>query len=149
MVLERGQANLHVVRDIFMYIPLIESNEQLLQNQDTLELVINQPVEKMDGFYSDIQTGSVYHQNFQQNRIVLPIVLYFDDVEICNPLNKRAEKHKICLFYYRLANLPVSYRSRLPAIRLLAVIKRSIMNKHNLNVVLERNKTDLELFLGE
>lgn len=41
----------------------------------------------------------------------------------------------LCLFYYSLANLPVLYRSRLPAIRLLAVIKRIIMNKHNLNVV--------------
>lgn len=127
-----------------MYIPLIESIKQLLQNQDILELVINQPVERMDGFYSDIQTGSVYRQNFQQNQIALPIVLYFDDVEICNPLNKRAGTHKICLFYYSLANLPVLYRSRLPAIRLLAVIKRSIMNKHNLNVVLEGIKTDLE-----
>lgn len=57
---------------------------------------------------------------------------------------KRAGTHKICLFYNSLANLPVLYRSRLPAIRLLAVIKRSIMNKHNLNVLRERIKTDLE-----
>lgn len=41
------------------YIPLIESIKQLLQNQDILELVINQPAERMDGFYSDIQTGSI------------------------------------------------------------------------------------------
>lgn len=97
MVRQRGQANLDVVRDTFMYIPLIESIEQLLQNQDILELVINQPAERMDGFYSDIQTGSVYRQHFQQNQIALPIVLYFDDVEICNPLNKRAGTHNICL----------------------------------------------------
>lgn len=45
MVRQRGQANLDVVRDTFMYIPLIESIEQLLQNQDILELVINQPAE--------------------------------------------------------------------------------------------------------
>lgn len=50
MVRQRGQANLDVVRDTFMYIPLIESIEQLLQNQDILELVINQPAERMDGF---------------------------------------------------------------------------------------------------
>ncbi|XP_062580359.1 uncharacterized protein LOC134242286 [Saccostrea cucullata] len=143
---QRGHANLDVVRDTFIYIPLTESIEQLLQNKDILELVINQPTERNDRFYSDIQTGSVYCQNvhFQQNQIALPIVLYFDDVDICNPMSKRAGTHKIGLFYYSLGNLPVSYRSRLPAIRLLAVIKRNIMNKHNINVVLERIKKDLE-----
>lgn len=98
MVQRRGQAYLDVVRDTFMYIPLIESIEQLLQNRDILELVINHPAERIDGFYSDIQTSSVYRQNFQQNQIALPIVLYFDDVEICKPL-KSVQEHTKSVYF--------------------------------------------------
>ncbi|XP_062593422.1 uncharacterized protein LOC134254909 [Saccostrea cucullata] len=48
---QRGHANLDVVRDTFIYIPLTESIEQLLQNKDILELVINQPTERNDRRY--------------------------------------------------------------------------------------------------
>lgn len=146
MIRRRGDANLDVVRDFFYYVPITQSIEQFLQNEDILELIMQDPL-PFDGFFSDIRTGTAYRRNvlFQQNRLSLSIILYFDDVEICNPMNKQAGVHKIGIFYYSLANLPVIYRSRLPAIRLLAVIKRSIMNKHGINVVLDRLKTDLEV----
>lgn len=49
------------------------------------------------------------------------------------------------IFCYSILNLPISYRSRLPAIRVLAIIKRKTMSKFGINNVLRRINKELEL----
>jgi hypothetical protein len=40
-------------------------------------------------------------------------------------------------FYYTLGNIQPRYRSQLKAIQLLAIVKRSVMNKYGVNAILE------------
>lgn len=46
------------------------------------------------GDYCD---GSVYmsHPLFSTDPTALQIIVYYDDVEVCNPLGSRAKKHKL------------------------------------------------------
>ena len=50
-----------------------------------------------DGLLSDYCDGSAYgtHPLFSQTFPSLEIMLYYDDVEVCNPLGSRAKTHKL------------------------------------------------------
>lgn len=50
-----------------------------------------------DGLLSDFCDGSAYssHQLFSHSTRCLELILYYDDVEICNPLGSRAKTHKL------------------------------------------------------
>jgi len=84
----------------------------------------------------------------------LQIFLYFDEVEICNPKTKT---HKLgncvqshakyfshlfifyCagMFYFTLGNLSPKYRSYLPNIQLLAIVKTTVISTYGINKILK------------
>ncbi|KAK1159914.1 hypothetical protein AOXY_G21364 [Acipenser oxyrinchus oxyrinchus] len=70
-------------------------------------------------------------------------MLYYDDLELCNPLGKSAGTHKIGVFYYVIANLPPIYQSRLASIRLVAVVSRIIIDLYGIDIVLNHLTKDL------
>ena len=95
-----------------------------LSSQKLLNMVLNGPQLARNGIVlSDFTDGSLFRSNelFGNNDTALKILLYFDDVNLCNPLTN--EVHKITLLYYQLANLPIEYRSKLNSIYLLGVCK--------------------------
>ena len=87
----------------------------------------------------------------------LEILAYYDDVEVCNPLGSRAEKHKLgksyvkihvhvhvydyfntaALFYYTLGNIPPKYRSTIRCIQLFAVVKSHVLQQYGADAILE------------
>ena len=118
---------MEVVEKSYFYIPIHKSIEQLLQNEDILDIVLKRRNQAFDGhFFHNLTDGTVYreHPIFSQEEQALKILLYFDDIEICNPLGKKSGVHKLGVFYYSLANFPTQYRSRLCLIRLVAVVTR-------------------------
>lgn len=50
-----------------------------------------------DGLLSDYCDGNAYkiHPLFAQTSHSLELILYYDDVEVCNPLGSRAKTHKL------------------------------------------------------
>lgn len=53
--------------------------------------------------------------------IIFPIVVYFDDFEILNPLGSHAGSYKIGVVYYTLPTIPPSYASKLENIFLALI----------------------------
>ena len=128
-IIKKGnKRRIGVLHDSFFHIPLIESIKQLLHNKDIRELVLRKPKTAPDGYFTDIADGTNVknHPTVVENDNALLIIIYYDDVEICNPLGKNAGIHSLGFFYYLLANIPPEYRSKLPAIRLLAVAKKKV-----------------------
>ena len=62
--------------------------------------------QREDGFLSDFCDGSNFKSHpllsSDTNNPALEIMLYYDDVEVCNPLGSRAKKHKLGLFVFCL-----------------------------------------------
>lgn len=132
--------------DKFWYIPICKRIEQLLQNKDIYRLVFDKRTRQFDNkFYCDVSDGSIFrdHALFSVNPNAFQILLYFDDIEICNPLGKKVGVHKLGVFYYSLLNLPLEYRSKTPSIRLVAIIKRKKIKTYGMNTVLQRINDDL------
>ena len=85
--------------------------------------------------YVDITCGSVVRSHPElgdearrkcalsggDNTIRLKLILYYDEVEICNPLGYAAGKHKLGLFYFALVDLPPNLRMALHNIQLATV----------------------------
>ena len=131
--------------DTMVYIPIIDSIQQLLSNPKICDLVIRQHRQCKEGVLYDICDGECLKGNpiFQQNTNALQIVIYHDEIDVCNPLGSHVGKHKIDLYYYTLANISPKFRSKLCAIRLLAIAKAKHVSIYGQNKVLTPIVNDL------
>lgn len=129
---------------LFHYVPLIKSLEQLLSHPKVLAM-IDEPQRCRSGYFYDINDGELIksHPLFSARPSALQIIIYTDDIDICNPLGSHASKHKLTMFYYTLGNINPKYRSKLAAIRLLAIAKRSELSECGIDPILERLHQDL------
>lgn len=92
---------------------------------------------------------------FSREPHALQIILYYDELELCNPLGTSAKIHKIGkfnllligmhnyaaslagVFYYQLGNLRPMYRSSLCSIHLVSIAKSSVIQKYGPDKILE------------
>lgn len=78
------------------------------------------------GNFEFIWDGAVLsnHPLFSSNRTdMLEIILYSDEIELCNAVGTRVKKFKLLMFYYVISNLPKMYWSVLKSINLYAVVR--------------------------
>ncbi|XP_061734388.1 uncharacterized protein LOC133537390 [Nerophis ophidion] len=147
---KRGDSRvLAIKKHCFYYIPLVKSLEQLLSHPKILEMINEGPESCKDVFFNDFIDGDIFksHPLFLKVPTALQLILYTDEIELCNPLGSRANKNKLLLIYYTLGNINAKYRSRLAAIRLLAMVKSKDLSC--IDKILERINHDLiELYNG-
>ncbi|XP_051558169.1 uncharacterized protein LOC127443496 [Myxocyprinus asiaticus] len=135
----------------FYYIPLVKSLEQLLFHPRILAVIEEGPQPCKNGFFHDLVDGDIFksHPLFLKVPTALQLILYTDEIELCNPLGSRANKNKLLLIYYTLGNIKPKYRSRLAAIRLLAMVKSKDLSDCGIDKIFERINRDLiELYDG-
>ncbi len=98
------------------------------------------PQKCSSGYFYDIIDGELMpsHPLFSSKPSALQIILYSDDIEICNPLGSHASKNKLLMFYYTLGNINPKYRSKLASIRLLAIAKKSDLSHCGVDAILAR-----------
>lgn len=114
-----------------------------------------------EGFLGDFCDGSLYknHPLFSSatendETLYLQFLMYYDDVEVNNPLGSRRGKHKLgkyvqyvvirlqclyilALFYYTLANFEPKYRSTLKSIQLVAVVTQPLLKEYGFARILQ------------
>lgn len=100
-------------QETFMYVPILETLEQMLNNARIASLIIRKPHLTGNGYYYDIFDGSTYTSDefFKEHPDALALMLFHDELEICNPLCSAATKYKIDMYYYCVANISPKYRS--------------------------------------
>ncbi|XP_066595409.1 uncharacterized protein [Prorops nasuta] len=84
-----------------------------------------------NGIYSSILDGEIWQsiEKRYHGKIVLPLLLYFDDFEINNPLGSHSNIQKIGAVYYTIPCMPRKYGSILENI-FLAQLHRTQSMKH-------------------
>ncbi|KAL7392183.1 hypothetical protein ABVT39_020582 [Epinephelus coioides] len=143
---KRGDSRVLTIKDhCFHYIPLVKSLEQLLSHPRILAMIDERPQPCKDGFFHDFIDGDIFksHPLFLKVPTALQLILYTDEIELCNPLGSRANKNKLLLIYYTLGNINPKYRSRLAAIRLLAMVKSKDLSHCGIDEIFERINRDL------
>ena len=82
-----------------------------------------------DGSYVKKHALNANPQNF------LKIALYYDDIEIHNPLQS-SQKYKLAMFYFQIFNIPVEFHSKLSSFFLLGICKSKHVQKYGLKAML-------------
>ncbi|KAK3754666.1 hypothetical protein QZH41_009115 [Actinostola sp. cb2023] len=125
-------------------VPFLSSLEQMLNDPSILRQVEN-PHLRQDGLISDYCDGYAFSQHplFSRDPQALQIILYYDEVEVVNPLGSKTYTHKVGVFYYTLGNIDPKYRSQLKCMQLLCIAKRPVIKKYGTNVMLESFMDDL------
>ena len=67
--------------------------------------------QRTDNVMEDFCDGKIYkdHPLFSQDKSALQIMLYYDEVELCNPLGSRVKVHKLGML---CANIDTCVRNR-------------------------------------
>ncbi|XP_036146952.1 uncharacterized protein LOC118648006 isoform X1 [Monomorium pharaonis] len=95
-----------------------------------------------DHHITDIMQGQRFRNHpgqiaHEKNNIAL--LLYNDDIELCNPIGMHRGTNKICLFYVTILNIPVQLRSRLAATFCIAVCKSKSLKSFKTHEILLNN----------
>ena len=122
----------------FIYIPRIESLQQLLTNVNIAKTVFRIKKKHKEDVFYDVYDGMLYKNDayFSGKDHTLEFIIYYDDLGVYNPLGSKAGKHKIDLFYYTLGNINPKFRSEQCAIRLLAICNTKFVKKYGIDKVL-------------
>lgn len=131
-VKRRKKKTIVEVNDVFYYIPVLQTIQVQLGCPQVLEMVLAGPHKNADeSVLEDFCDGSFFqeHTLFANDDRALVILLYYDDVNLVNPVRNR--NHKLSFFYYQLANLLPLYRSKLKSIHLFAVCKTEHLSNSN------------------
>jgi hypothetical protein len=112
-------------------LPIQQTLQQYFNNPDVHRNVFNNTDDNpLPSCMLNFSHGAYVREHLTfHNTSHLQIILYSDDVELCNPLGSSKGIHKLTLFYYTLGNLPPQLRSSLASICLLAVAKTHTVQK--------------------
>jgi hypothetical protein len=67
----------------------------------------------------------------------LCLQIYYDDIEVCNPLGAKAKIHKLGMFYFIISNFPPHLKSQLATIFPLLVVKSKYIKEYGMNSILK------------
>ena len=88
--------------------------------------------------YNDLKDGDYFKQHLHENnKIVLPFVLFFDDFETGNPLGSKRGVHKMGALYLSLRCLHPSKLSKLKNIFLVSLFPSKLRDKHGNKLIFE------------
>ena len=130
----------------YQYVPLLPSLRSLLSDSSVVDEVDQCPSRvHTDGIIEDVCDGKVFqsHPIFSSDPLALQLMLFYDELELCNPLGTHIKKHKLGVLLFTLGNIHLKYRSCLRAINLLIVATVPVITKHGLNQVLQPLMHDL------
>ncbi|XP_068735393.1 uncharacterized protein [Montipora capricornis] len=121
------------------------SSPRLLVMIMTAEAQLHQ---RNNAIFTDFCDGTLFkeHPMFSSDEKALQLLLYYDDVNVCNPLTNKC--HKLCLFYYQVANIVPIYQSKLRSIKLFAVCSYKTFKRckeRAMQEILEPLVSDLQL----
>ncbi|XP_065893395.1 uncharacterized protein [Dysidea avara] len=135
------------VTDTLVYVPLLKTLQMLLKDEGIYTEVQKGHTSTTPERLTDFCDGAHYftHPLFNEHPTALQIFLYYDDVEVCNPLGSSKGKHKLAAFYFGLGNITPSKRSKLKGIQLLALCKSRTLKKYGMS---KENGYDLVTFNG-
>lgn len=94
----------------------------------------------------NVVNGKLWHKISEsfKDKIVFPLIFYFDDFEVGNPLGSHAGCYKIGVLYFTIATIPPEFSSRLENIFLALIFhsqdRVSFGNESVFNIVIEELK---------
>lgn len=72
------------------------------------------------------------------------MLIYHDELEVCNPLGSNAGTHQVDMTYYTIGNISPRFRSKRCAVRLLAIANADLVKKYGIHSIMQPIVEDLQ-----
>lgn len=133
-----------MVPESYQYVPIIEVLKLVLSSARIREL-INSEEPSPEGCLASSIDGQYFknHPFFKRFKNAIRIKLYFDELEIVNPLGSKTGIHKLAAFYYQIDNLPEKISSNLPSVHVLLLCSHEDILKYGFHKILKPFFEDL------
>ena len=115
-------------------------------------ILTNQSKEPEEDVLNSYQDGKFYKDVFKHeegDELLIPLLLYSDDLEPANPLGGNRGAHKVCAFYVSVLSIPKRNQGNLSNILLVALAKSKLVAEYGMNSVLKVIVDDLEKLYNE
>lgn len=144
---KRKRGGMTVFRDVqenFQYISIIENCKLILSNKNMRTWIEKE--KSSEHTFCSFRDGSMYKNSeyFEKYPNALRINLYYDEIEVANPIGSKGGIHKIGMFYYTIQNLPYYINSSLEGIFILAIVYDIDVKKYGFKKILEPFMKELE-----
>ena len=134
-----------LITNSFQYVPLLDSLQTMLKNNEVLSEVLEDSDHKPQ-IISSFSDGSIFSQHpvFQAHPTALRLVIYSDEFDVVNPIGVHATVHKMLAFYYTLENVSVNLRSKRDTIQLLALCNSGDVKRFGFKAVADMISDDVK-----
>ena len=111
-------------RETMQYVPITKSLKLLLEDQTYIKQKLEDPYNPEEDVIKDTRDGACFQENefFQNNPDAVPLVVFQDELEICNPLGAAKTKHKINCTYFTALTVQPALRSKVQSIQLVSLV---------------------------
>lgn len=135
-----------VVRDTFVYIPILETLKSIYKNPNVMEMM-KRDSEQRENMLYDLCDGDYFksHALFSTQRHAIQIQLFYDDFETANPLGSKRGIHKLGAIYFTLRNFSPKYNSRLLNIHLVSLFHAQDIKMYGFNKILHPVVQDIKI----
>ena len=145
VLLNKAEVQQGVRKDVFHYVPVIDSFKTLIQDPSFNKMVAMKRTVNDDKI-RDIKDGSVFKTNeyFQSNPEAYAAIVYSDGVEMKNPLGAARGTYKIVQVFYTICEIEKPQRSRIDRLQLLMVFREKLLKKYSLKTIYRMFINDLK-----
>ena len=135
------------IADTYQYIPIIDTLTVIFKNPSLYALLNSETLNKSPTELMSFLDGNLYKKNsfFIENPHALRLHLYYDDLEVVNPLGSKTSIHKIGAFYVSLQNLPSYLRSNLKFIYPIIICYTEDIKKYGFTKILQPFMRELNI----
>ena len=118
--------------ETYQYVDIKKSLKNMLEDETYIKQKEADPYEVEEGVVKNVKDGRYYCNNpyFLAFPEAVPLLLFQDELEICNPLGSGKSKHKINVTYMTTLDIQSPYRSRVKSIQLVSLVLSRHWKKH-------------------
>ena len=119
-------------RDSYQYVPIKKSLKLLLEDETFIQQKLEDPYVYENDVFKDTRDGYCFRENkyFQDNPEAIPLIVFQDELEVCNPLSAAKTRHKINCTYYTSMNIQAALRSKIQSVQLVSLVSSKVWKKH-------------------
>ena len=118
--------------ETYQYVSLKRSLKQMLEDESFINQKTYDPYFAEDDVVKDIRDGKYFRENkfFNDHPDAIPILLFQDELEVCNPIGSAKSKHKFNATYYTVLDIQSAYRTRVKSIQLVSLVSSKLWKKY-------------------
>ncbi|KAJ1528162.1 hypothetical protein ONE63_008075 [Megalurothrips usitatus] len=118
------------VCETFQSVSVCDTLKAILSDKKMRNLIFKELVSK-DGIMTSFVDGYSFkhHPFLLRHKMVIHILLFYDELEVANALGSKTIIHKLGAFFYQILNLPSEMLSKMSSIHLLALVNADDMKK--------------------